>query len=92
MIVKSTVNELLDHAENRFALVIAASKRAREIASQAKANNSDVEIDLGSAATQSAVPETPKSNPQAQAGIDLQKELERKFDELFGTSNNKPQE
>lgn len=32
MIVKPTVNELLDHAENRFALVIAASKRAREIA------------------------------------------------------------
>ena len=32
MIVKPTVNELLDHAENRFALVIATSKRAREIA------------------------------------------------------------
>ena len=32
MIVKPTVNEHLDHAENRFALVIAASKRAREIA------------------------------------------------------------
>lgn len=32
MIVKPTVNDLLDHAENRFALVIAASKRAREIA------------------------------------------------------------
>ena len=32
MIVKPTVNELLNHAENRFALVIAASKRAREIA------------------------------------------------------------
>ena len=32
MIVKPTVNELLDHAENRFALVIAASKRARQIA------------------------------------------------------------
>ena len=32
MIVEPTVNELLDHAENRFALVIAASKRAREIA------------------------------------------------------------
>ena len=32
MIVKPTVNELLNHAENRFALVIATSKRAREIA------------------------------------------------------------
>ena len=32
MIVQPTVNELLDHAENRFALVIATSKRAREIA------------------------------------------------------------
>ena len=31
MIVKPTVNELLNHAENRFALVIATSKRAREI-------------------------------------------------------------
>ena len=32
MIVRPTVNELLDHAENRFALVIGASKRARQIA------------------------------------------------------------
>ncbi len=32
MIVKPTVNELLKHAENRFALVIATSKRARQIA------------------------------------------------------------
>ena len=32
MIVKPTVNELLQHAENRYALVIATSKRAREIA------------------------------------------------------------
>ncbi|MBO4815708.1 MAG: DNA-directed RNA polymerase subunit omega [Clostridia bacterium] len=31
MIVKPTVNDLLNHAENRFALVIATSKRAREI-------------------------------------------------------------
>ena len=31
MIVKPTVNELLKHAENRYALVIATSKRAREI-------------------------------------------------------------
>ena len=32
MIVEPTVNELLKHAENRYALVIAASKRARDIA------------------------------------------------------------
>lgn len=32
MIVKPTVNELLNHAENRFALVVATSKRARQIA------------------------------------------------------------
>lgn len=32
MIVKPTVKELLNHAENRFALVIATSKRARQIA------------------------------------------------------------
>lgn len=32
MIVEPSVNELLKHAENRYALVIAASRRAREIA------------------------------------------------------------
>ena len=32
MIVEPTVNELLKHAENRYALVIATSKRARQIA------------------------------------------------------------
>ena len=31
MIVKPTVNELLEHAENRFALVIATSRRSRQI-------------------------------------------------------------
>ena len=31
MIVKPTVNELLKNAENRYALVIATSRRAREI-------------------------------------------------------------
>lgn len=31
MIVKPTVNELLNYAENRFALVIATSRRARQI-------------------------------------------------------------
>lgn len=32
MVVKPTVNELLRNAENRYALVIATSKRARQIA------------------------------------------------------------
>ena len=32
MIVKPTVNELLEHTENRYSLVIATSKRARQIA------------------------------------------------------------
>ena len=32
MIVKPSVNELLEHAENRFALIVATSKRARQIA------------------------------------------------------------
>ena len=32
MIVKPTVNELLQNVENRYALVIATSRRAREIA------------------------------------------------------------
>lgn len=36
MIVKPTVNELLEHAENRYALVIATSRRAREIAKGAE--------------------------------------------------------
>ncbi len=31
MIDKPTVKELLQHAENRYALVIATSKRAREV-------------------------------------------------------------
>lgn len=42
MIVKPTVNELLEHAENRFALVIATSKRARQIADEQRTlNDSD---------------------------------------------------
>ena len=36
MIVKPTVKELLNHAENRYALVIATSKRARQIAKGSK--------------------------------------------------------
>ena len=36
MMVKPTVNELLEKAENRYALVIATSKRARQIAEGAE--------------------------------------------------------
>lgn len=36
MIAKPTVKELLEHAENRYALVIAASRRARQIAKGAE--------------------------------------------------------
>ena len=32
MMVKPTINELLEKAENRYALVIATSKRARQLA------------------------------------------------------------
>ncbi len=35
MIVKPTVRELLQYAENRYALVIAAARRARQIANGA---------------------------------------------------------
>ena len=42
MIVKPTVNDLLKHTENRFALVIGTSKRARQIANgDAKLTNVD---------------------------------------------------
>ena len=36
MMVKPTVNELLEKAENRYALVIATSKRARQLSTGAK--------------------------------------------------------
>ena len=36
MMVKPTVNELLEKAENRYALVIATSKRARQLSMGAK--------------------------------------------------------
>lgn len=44
MIVKPTVNELLEHAENRYALVIATSKRARQIANGEKKLTSSDEV------------------------------------------------
>ena len=61
-------------------------KRAREVANGVKEKNADVEIDIGN------VKERTNTTAQAEATVDLQKELEKKFDELFGTNNNKPQE
>ena len=63
-------------------------RRAREVANQVKTNSTDVEIDVGS-----PVAEQPKAVAQPEVTVDLQKELEKKFDELFGTgNNNRPQE
>ncbi len=55
MIVEPTVNELLKHAENRYALVIAASKRARDIAKGEKIQDSvkDVAKDVSDQAIKS---------------------------------------
>ena len=51
MMVKPTVKELLKHAENRFALVIATSRRARQIANGDKKLT---EVDAESPATLAA--------------------------------------
>ena len=51
MIVKPTVNELLEYAENRYSLVIATSKRARQIALGDKART---EVDERSTVTLAA--------------------------------------
>ena len=53
MIVKPTVNELLEHAENRFALVIATSRRARQISNgDEKLTNADEESSVTLAANE----------------------------------------
>ena len=55
MIVKPTVKELLEHAENRFALVIATSRRARQIADgEKKLTNVDEESPVTLAANEIA--------------------------------------
>lgn len=51
MLVKPTVNELLKYAENRFALVIATSRRARQIA---KGNKKLTDVDEESPVTLAA--------------------------------------
>ena len=69
-------------------------KRAREVANQEKNSNADVDIDVGQSglATAMATEEKQTVVPTQEPVVDLQKELEKKFDELFGTNNNKPQE
>lgn len=69
-------------------------KRAREVANQVKNSNADVDIDVGQSglATAMATEEKQAVAPTQEPVVDLQKELEKKFDELFGTNNNKPQE
>lgn len=63
-------------------------RRAREVANSVKANNSNLQIDVDSNDNFKV-----NNNAEAEVAVDLQKELERKFDELFGTNNdNKPQE
>ena len=44
MIVKPTVVELLEKAENRYSLVIATAKRARQIASGSKPMTSEDDV------------------------------------------------
>lgn len=59
-------------------------KRAREVAKKVNDTKADVEIDVGNKAdTKVNVQETTTKQTQE---VDLQKELERKFDELFGTN------
>lgn len=62
-------------------------KRAREVAKQVKTIPTDVEIDVSN--KQDQVQQHQEKNG---AEVDLQKELERKFDELFGTNNKKTEE
>ena len=51
MIIKPTVKELLEHTENRYSLVIATSKRARQIA---KGEEPKVDLDEKSPVTLAA--------------------------------------
>jgi len=68
------------HLENRM-------NKARELARNNSAANKEVDIDLGDNASNNNVSDSIASNDVQE--IDLQKELERKFDELFGPSNKK---
>lgn len=71
MIVKPTVNELLEHAENRFALVIATSRRARQIASGSKAMTE----------AEDSSPVTLAANEISEGKIDINTDNEEKTNE-----------
>ncbi len=59
-------------------------KRAREVAKKANDSKADVEIDVGTNRKETS---NVQQNVTVQTQeVDLQKELERKFDELFGTN------
>ena len=70
MIVKPTVKELLKHAENRYSLVIATAKRARQIAKGAPVKT---EVDERSVVTLAA-------NEIAEGKIDIYEENENEVE------------
>lgn len=69
-------------------------KRAREVVNKAKQEANDVEIDTSSLASDLSKEEKAQTTQASvkEAEVDLQKELERKFDELFGTSKKDTEE
>ena len=71
MIVKPTVKELLKHAENRYSLVIATAKRARQIAKGAPVKT---DVDERSVVTLAA-------NEIAEGKIDIYEENENEEEE-----------
>ena len=71
MIVKPTVKELLKHAENRYSLVIATAKRARQIAKGAPVKT---EVDERSVVTLAA-------NEIAEGKIDIYEGNENEIEE-----------
>lgn len=71
MIVKPTVKELLKHAENRYSLVIATAKRARQIAKGAPVKT---EVDERSVVTLAA-------NEIAEGKIDIYEGNENEAEE-----------
>lgn len=74
MIVKPSVTELLNHAENRYALVIATSKRARQIAKE--------EREAGIDDKQSTV--TKAANEIAEGKVEIVKDQENEMEEEKG--------
>ena len=71
MIVKPTVKELLKHAENRYSLVIATAKRARQIAKGAPVKT---DVDERSVVTLAA-------NEIAEGKIDIYEGTENELEE-----------